>query len=282
MKSDSLMTNGLNKKKVLSLSDSVTVSIPSNPDQFISMNDQLRRPTGITLFTTANQANNVSPENLSSRSQSIIPIPHLHNHQIIGLDNVTTSIIPQTHTVTVVTSSSSQPIVNNIQMPVKIISDKQIHQQQQQPQQQLQSNKTIGRQLECGKWKCLYCPSTYKHKPHLARHMITHTGDKPYSCNYCNKRYFRKDNYEIHLKSHSEDKPFICTYCHKEFLRKNNFERHVRLHTGEKPYACPYCLHRSIRKDTLEGHIYRNHTRDLQSIDKDDDLSSSSDEDNQS
>ena len=255
------------RKKLPTIAVSQGVQTTATNSTYIQMSEEMK-PGGVTILSNCNQ-----PE--AGLVSGTLFTSIYHQVPSTSQVNIATAMNRTALPAPVAVAASVEPVVVAVQSAAPGNQPAQ-----QTPQATSAATRDIGEQLQCGKWKCSYCSSTYKHKPHLVRHMITHTGEKPYACNFCNRRYFRKDNYEIHLKSHAEEKPFTCTYCNRHFLRKNNFERHVRLHTGEKPYACPYCLHRSIRKDTLEGHIYRNHTRDLKSIkdvDHEDDLSSSDD-----
>lgn len=46
--------------------------------------------------------------------------------------------------------------------------------------------------------KCHTCSYSTSKLSNLKRHIMTHTGEKPYKCRYCNKRFIQK----VQLKSH--------------------------------------------------------------------------------
>ena len=64
---------------------------------------------------------------------------------------------------------------------------------------------------------------------------------------------------ERHILIHTGHKPFPCTYCPKGFVQRSDLDRHITTHTGEKPYACSFCDYSSIRKNHLENHILKKH-----------------------
>ncbi|KAF2235608.1 hypothetical protein EV356DRAFT_444811 [Viridothelium virens] len=51
-----------------------------------------------------------------------------------------------------------------------------------------------------GKYPCEHCNKTYLHLKHLKRHMLRHTGDRPYQCHLCKDTFSRSDILKRHFQ----------------------------------------------------------------------------------
>jgi len=63
-----------------------------------------------------------------------------------------------------------------------------------------------------GDHKCPVCSSTFTRPQHVARHMRSHTGDRPYKCVHCGDQFARSDLLSRHVnKCHASEKPPTTT-----------------------------------------------------------------------
>ncbi|CAL1293099.1 unnamed protein product [Larinioides sclopetarius] len=78
-------------------------------------------------------------------------------------------------------------------------------------------------------------------------------------CSFCDYSTLKKGYLAKHLRTHSGERPFICDLCGKSFTRKDKLKDHFVTHTNEQPYACNLCVKRFKRKESLNYHLLRIH-----------------------
>nr|XP_057925665.1 gastrula zinc finger protein XlCGF8.2DB-like isoform X1 [Doryrhamphus excisus] len=106
---------------------------------------------------------------------------------------------------------------------------------------------------------CSVCAKGFPKKGDLGRHMLTHTGEKPFICSVCGKSFHQKSNIITHMRTHTGEKPFVCSVCGDKFAQRSTLKKHMKTHTGEKPFSCSVCGKRFPHKYTMVSHM-RTHT----------------------
>ena len=65
--------------------------------------------------------------------------------------------------------------------------------------------------------ECDVCEKMFTAPSYLARHMRTHTNEKPYECDVCEERFSDSSHLTRHMRVHTNEKPFECDVCDKAF-----------------------------------------------------------------
>ncbi|KAI0350424.1 hypothetical protein OH77DRAFT_1463778 [Trametes cingulata] len=95
-----------------------------------------------------------------------------------------------------------------------------------------------------GDHKCPVCQSTFTRPQHVARHMRSHTGDRPYKCQHCGDQFARSDLLSRHInKCHASEKPPTTTAP----SRRKGTAAASRATTSKQ--ACDQCVTSSLPCD---------------------------------
>ncbi|XP_064092707.1 zinc finger and BTB domain-containing protein 7C-like isoform X18 [Macrobrachium nipponense] len=88
----------------------------------------------------------------------------------------------------------------------------------------------------------------------------TTTSTRLHHCPYCSYASIKTTNLARHIHTHTGEKPFACPHCPFRATQEDNLKRHIRTHTGEKPYACALCPYRSRQQSSLKRHLWTHHS----------------------
>lgn len=109
-------------------------------------------------------------------------------------------------------------------------------------------------------YKCSVCERGFKSQPALQNHINTHTGNKPHVCKFCPSKFTTSGELVRHIRyRHTLERPHKCTECDYASVELSKLKRHIRCHTGERPYQCPHCTYASPDTFKLKRHL-RIHT----------------------
>lgn len=106
---------------------------------------------------------------------------------------------------------------------------------------------------------CTKCDKDFSTKTNLMRHVLTHSGVKPYQCNICGNGFTQNGSLKQHMLIHTGERPYKCQVCGRGFTQSKSLTFHMRRHTGEKPFTCEKCGLTFRQKDGLKRHMQMKH-----------------------
>ncbi|XP_037105023.1 zinc finger protein 436-like isoform X3 [Syngnathus acus] len=99
---------------------------------------------------------------------------------------------------------------------------------------------------------CSECKKTFATPGGLKRHMMQHTGAKPYKCLHCEKRFSLKEYLKKHMLIHTG---WHCPVCDQSFVRRSAFATHMATHGDKKSIRSAKTTHAMEKFDQSEKSI---------------------------
>ncbi|KAH8369178.1 hypothetical protein KR009_003339 [Drosophila setifemur] len=101
---------------------------------------------------------------------------------------------------------------------------------------------------------CELCGSHATSKSLFERHMLRHTGERPFGCEDCAAGFLSAAELRAHRRVHTKDRPFACRFCERKYVSYMGRVKHERIHTNERPFVCAEC-----GKTFTNAYILKNH-----------------------
>jgi len=103
---------------------------------------------------------------------------------------------------------------------------------------------------------CAYCGKLISNRVSKRRHENEHKAleERRFTCDICSKAFIDNAALKRHMMIHTGLKPFQCSDCGKQFTMGHKLAEHRRNHTGETPFECSRCFRKFKFKQVLDKH----------------------------
>lgn len=96
----------------------------------------------------------------------------------------------------------------------------------------------------------------------MRKHAATH-GPKSYECQECGKAFVENSKLRRHMLVHSGERPYHCMWpsCGKKFSLDFNLKTHLKIHCQQSPFTCPIqiCQRKFPNGSVLRNHVMQEH-----------------------
>ncbi|XP_071034136.1 tissue-resident T-cell transcription regulator protein ZNF683-like [Parasteatoda tepidariorum] len=114
---------------------------------------------------------------------------------------------------------------------------------------------------------CTLCTYKSSRLDNLKRHVLVHSGDRPFKCTICEKSFTQKAHLKKHINTHSFTISIMTFSFSLEFIGKTDEDvnedsdyvkfcaTRSKLSSIKQPvYQCQYCHYKSVKPDNLKKH----------------------------
>lgn len=96
---------------------------------------------------------------------------------------------------------------------------------------------------------CHICGRCFRSDVAIRKHLLVHSGIKPFECELCGKTFSRNDKLKEHRNCHFGIKRYSCEFCEKCYTQRFNLVIHTRQEHVSTKYSLCYWLFRTTEKD---------------------------------
>ncbi|XP_067000118.2 gastrula zinc finger protein XlCGF7.1 [Anabrus simplex] len=119
----------------------------------------------------------------------------------------------------------------------------------------IEQNQPVTNNTEENKMENITIP-TGRPGEELYRHMLTHSGDRPFCSTESYSTSTQRGNLRTHTSIKSEERPFCCDVCGRAFKQRVHLRNHMVVHSRERQYSCNECNNTFTREDSLRTHMF--------------------------
>jgi len=102
---------------------------------------------------------------------------------------------------------------------------------------------------ECGE-----CGARFKKRTVLTKHMIIHTGKRPFICEECGSAFTQQGHIRRHLAVHKGEVLHVCPECGAKFRNTDTLLKHVKKHEDGISVMCEECGQMFDKPSDLREH----------------------------